>query len=923
MGRLEELAREKGYNSLREVGWKITPEKGEHKPAYIANKVRDLDRGKDLPWWTGTGKKYWQALSELLEVRESELLETVQQAGSADVRSDAQNLWVFEMFPGLRPLDLASERLFPGLPTELTRRGGPQVRNTWWVAAGGAGKTLLGRWLEVNFGWTAVKARTWAEAAAELPESGRVYLELDSADGAPVNPDQILSPDLRLCIAVAAEPPVEASAPRRRRQWRAWEIADREQTRDATCHWSTVRSPEAHEWLLPLIDWVTARLRRPEGFIPDEVRAMVADASIAEIVATPGEALDLFGVIDEVGIEAKGRKRGEVDPLRWAKAWVNAAAERADRAVPRGMEAHLRKHGIDVLLAATKRRIRDGLAGELSRSQWLKIIPEERAAGADYSDIYQLAERGDLKALEEIKLRLRPDRASWVAAFEGIRLVVEADHGLVVRPEWMARVLEGAAFEALFENAPDGVGALLLHGDTAEQALDRLVAAFSSGDYTIAERAMMSADVASPEALALLDGAVRAGGLCAAGLPVDLAGRLWERAMEFTEERWPNLPPVPILGVPALDHWRGKTSLGAWFLAMLALSQRAGRTSRPMSALDPWSGVTATNESERLLEALSRAEMAGRATQEHPEDVALAALGRRLGSSLLDCLGILRHHNHVISFQVADLVVSMAAGADPALSEEERRNALRLGCGLHALAQACDTRGQKLADVLVWCWRTWASEQDHDWPPYSWVHQQAGGASAQKDVVAIWALLPSELVNEGLYKRIVHLPAIWGTITAPVWERWLSVWADKEHHWGEADGVFQFIPEELAVRAVVDGQVDPWCHEVRRILWARMSDRLVQVADELALQPPRAHPKLPHHGGPLADLVWSAPDEHVEGFIGRARAWLAEPEQYRGGGDWVWRWLLSVVEGRRPGWREAFALLSERRRAASPISGQR
>lgn len=918
MGRLEDLARDKGFKSLRDVGIKITPDQSEHKPAYIANKVRELDRGKDLSWWTGTGKKYWQALAELLDVRESELLETVQQSGAEDVRADATNLWVFGMFPGLRPLDLASERLFPGLPAELTHRGGPQLRNTWWVAPGGAGKTLLGRWLEVNFGWTAVKARTWAEAVPELPESGRVYLELDSAVDAPINPDLVISQDLRLCVAVAAEPPLEVSTTRGRRRSRVLEDTEREPPAEAKRLWRTVRSPPADQWLLPLVDWVTGRLRRPEGFIPDEIRAMVADSSLAEIVGTPGEALDLFGVIDEVGTDAPDRKRGRVDPLRWAKAWVTAAAERADRAVPRGMEVHVRKHGVDVLLGAVQQRMRDGLAGELVRAEWVRLVPADQAAGTDYSDIYKLAERGDLKALEEIKLRLRPDGPSWVAAFERIRLLVETDRGLVVRPEWLARVVEGHAFDALMDDVPDGIGALLLHRDTAEQALDRLVSDFSAGDFTGAERALACADPASPEALALLDGAVRAAGLTADTLPVELARRLWEGAMEFTEQRWPNLPPIPILSVPALDHWHGPTSLGAWFLSMLALSRRAGGTSMPKTALDPWSGVAMGPETERLQEALSRAEMAGRETQEREEHEVLATVARGLGGALLDAVGVVRHHNRVIDLQVADVVVALSSGRELGLSDSERRDALQLGCGLPAVAAACTARGADLTAVLSWCWETWATEKNHAWPPFSWIHQTGHRGPALPDAQAVWRALPPALLNDELCGQIPQWPGVWGSLTEPVWERWLATWASKEHRWGQADRMFEVMPEELAVRAVVEGHVDPWCHEIRRILWARIPERLVEVIDAMALEPPRVHPKLPDHGGPLTDLVWSAPDERAEDFVGRAKAWLGDPARYPGGGDWVWRWLLSVVEGRRPGWRDAFALLSERRRGASP-----
>ena len=115
----------------------------------------------------------------------------------------------------------------------------------------------------------------------------------------------------------------------------------------------------------------------------------------------------------------------------------------------------------------------------------------------------------------------------------------------------------------------------------------------------------------------------------------------------------------------------------------------------------------------------------------------------------------------------------------------------------------------------------------------------------------------------------------------------------------------------LALQAVRDGIVDPWCHDIRRMLWARMPEKLIELVDELTELPPRPHPKVPGHGGPITDIVYSAPEEHCRPLVMRARAWAAAPSRYPVVGEWMRRWLAHVVERRADGWREAYDLLLE------------
>ncbi len=191
----------------------------------------------------------------------------------------------------------------------------------------------------------------------------------------------------------------------------------------------------------------------------------------------------------------------------------------------------------------------------------------------------------------------------------------------------------------------------------------------------------------------------------------------------------------------------------------------------------------------------------------------------------------------------------------------------------------------------------------------SWLPHAGSKAASPACAERLWRAAPAAALSDELCRHVENRPEVWPWLTEEVWVRWLEVWSAREGRWAEGADAFRYMPERLALEAVRSGQVDPLCHDIRRVLWERMPEALIELVDELSVAPPRPEAKRPGGGGPLSDLVYSAPDEYSKSLVERAERWSAEPSIYPGVGDWLRRWLMRVVEQRSPGWREAFELL--------------
>jgi hypothetical protein len=187
--------------------------------------------------------------------------------------------------------------------------------------------------------------------------------------------------------------------------------------------------------------------------------------------------------------------------------------------------------------------------------------------------------------------------------------------------------------------------------------------------------------------------------------------------------------------------------------------------------------------------------------------------------------------------------------------------------------------------------------------------RREGLSAKYKDAERIWKAVSVDALPNVFYQQLGTMPEVWPWLTEAIWARWLDVWSKQDGRFHQDVTVFSVLPDALALQAVRDGRVDPWCHEVRDVLWKRMPAALLDLVDELAMCPPNPHPKVPDSGGPISWLVYAAPAEQCPWLVERAHTWLSAPSAYPGVVGWVRRWLARVVEHRSPGWREAYALI--------------
>src|SRR5262245_50367623 len=110
------------------------------KERSLAAILGKLDRGTDLPWLADR-PAVQAALAEALGCPLADVRSGVEPASTAQGRrlrlDDARYA---------RALDLVDEPLCPGIPAEVTTPG--RWSQSWWLATGGSGRTLAGRWLE-------------------------------------------------------------------------------------------------------------------------------------------------------------------------------------------------------------------------------------------------------------------------------------------------------------------------------------------------------------------------------------------------------------------------------------------------------------------------------------------------------------------------------------------------------------------------------------------------------------------------------------------------------------------------------------------------------------------------------------------------------------------------------------------------------
>jgi hypothetical protein len=559
-------------SALRSSDW---PADTKMQPRSLAALFSKLDRDQELDW-LGDRPGAQLALAKALGASLDDIRARVRRRQSGP----AGQVLRLRCLPAARAISLLEEPLFPGIPNEVLEPA--SFAGTYWVAPSGAGRTLVGRWLEARGLARLVQAESWAEAQAQLPLHGAVFVELEAVT-APFRPE---APDgVRLCIA-APLAPLEPHAFR------------------------VVRSPEPESYLPALVAWVAERCPQDGRFEPERVLAWLrAEPLDRGIIDGPGAVLGLCGLADELG--ARALSEG-LDKLvrRYAQARFTASL---DPEAPH--TAFFRKNGYGALVALVRRLLsEDALPWDAPRprERWLGLVPEElqREADLDWLKMTLGSGPGALRPadLERAARKLPPGAFRVIRCFEQAGLLEPAgEDGLKLGPRFVARTLLSEAVAALSTASPIEWGTALLEG-SAQRELEAHVLERARTTNGASLEPLL--ETSAPDNLYYV-GALELG-FVATGLalleggepPLDLRESLFDDQLELMLEL-PGELPVPRV-LRGTETERAERH-GLWLLAALSLSEELPKHARKHPLLRPWRGQDVDPRFGELLDRIAGA----------------------------------------------------------------------------------------------------------------------------------------------------------------------------------------------------------------------------------------------------------------------------------------------------------------------------
>ncbi len=539
-------------SALRSSDW---PSDTKMQPRSLAALFSKLDRDQELDWLgdrPGAQVALAKALGASLEDIRSRVKRRQEGSGGQLTRLRA--------LPAARAISLLEEPLFPGIPSEVLEPA--HFDRLYWVAPSGAGRSLVGRYLEARGLARFVRATNWVEARAKLPLQGAVFVELEAPEAAPL----IETPaDLRVCVASPRPPP-----PGRFR---------------------VVHSPDPETFLPALVAWVAERLPQDGRFEPARVLAWLRREPLERgVIDGPGAALGLCGVADELGPRALAEGLDQV-VRRYAQARFTSSL---DPDAP--YAAFFRKNGYGTLVALVRRLLSEDSApwdAPRPRERWLTLVPEElqREADVDWLKMTLGTGPGALRStdLERAARKLPPGAFRVIRCFEqaGFLEASGADE-LKLGPRFVARTLLSEAVAALAAGSPIEWGTALLEGSAQRELEAHVLERARSTNGASLEPLL---ETSAPENLYYV-GALELG-FVAAGLALlegaepnaELRESLFDDQLELMLELPDELPfPRVLRGEP---HQRAERH-GLWLLSALAPSEELPKHARKHPLLRPW-----------------------------------------------------------------------------------------------------------------------------------------------------------------------------------------------------------------------------------------------------------------------------------------------------------------------------------------------
>lgn len=681
-------------SALRSADWPADTKMQERSLAALFSK---LDRDQELDW-LGDRPGAQVALAKALGASLDDIRARVRRRQEG---APGQVLRLRSL-PAARALSLLEEPLFPGIPGEVLEPA--TFGGVYWVAAGGAGRSLVGRWLEARGLARFIRAATWRDAEAQLPAHGAVFVELEAPDAVP---EPHVAPGVRLCIAATLAP-------------------------QAPHAFRVVHTPEPEAYLGALVDWVAERTPKDGRFEPARVLAWLSAEPLERgIIDGPGAALGLCGLADELGARVLSEDL-EKGVRRYAQARFAASLD------PEAAHAaFFRKNGYGALVALVRRLLAEDAApwdAPRPRERWLQLVPEElqREADLDWLKMTLGTGPGALRAtdLERAAKKLPPGAFRVIRCFEQAGLLeATADDALKLGPRFVARALLSEAVAALANGSPSEWGQALLEG-SARQDVEAYVIEYARASNGASLEPLL--ETSEPDSLSYV-GALELG-FTAAGLALlegaelsrDLREGLFEDQLELLLELPGDLPVPRVLR--GTEHERAERH-ALWLLAALSLSEDLPKPTRRHPLLRPWNAQDIDPRFGQLLDQVALGLTSPKLSQ--AAALGVFALMGRLRSSVGALCGIDTPH----------------ALEQPAVIVEEVLHGVLTWPSVAGL-------GRGRAGLLIGATRAAAITFDLPWPEVARAVWQAWDA-AERPAEGADFLLPDN-DNEGLFWA--HIP---------------------------------------------------------------------------------------------------------------------------------------------------------------------
>lgn len=846
------------------------PAKDSLKASSLAIYLRKLDEGQEL---------------ERIEQRPGVLTALAEVLGMTGEDMEEQLLRLLasqsESIPPLklhdmpvRPIDLREDPLPPGIPPQVAS---PEHWPLWWHAPSGSGRTWVGRWLEARQRAAFIQAPTWADAERQLPSEGAVFIELGSAEGAPLH--DRWAPTLKVCVAAEAYPPQLPPAPA--------QAGKQEQPEG----WRRVENQPVRNWLLPLMEWLKERATGG-GFDTQACLRWLVEKQVL-----PGEH-DLGTVLGLIGLYATyAQKSGPAGALHQAKSrgdlarfFIRMRKQQVEEATVQvdALWQNLRGMGQRLLLEEGSRWYE-----ARSLEDWQTLVPTK----LDASHLDWLQEVGalglsvDPAKLKKARERLPLDAFKTVRALRDLGLLREREPQVYAfRPRWVLEgILEQSVYESIDREPAGTWGMLLLRQEWAALAMQHVLLRCRQGQFEFIERLVAAPDTESPAWVAALEASFRTLGMASlegVHLPEPLRRgvlQLQRRLLVPSYDGAPQ-PRLPYAHPLAQEH----LLLGdeVWYASLLILTEPLA----PADALslDSWCRGLPP-EAIRWLAEMGRME---RGDKEIPDAwvMPLLLLGSRLFERIMPTLQSGGSIPELIRLEYLLRFLRQ----DP-LSLTELERVLPWGRLVGRLPEYARQRGVDWKPLAQKVWAVWLAQEGVALPNFLW-HQNPVAK-------LFWSEVPPQAIRRFIsphLHNILQHEESYAFFKDEHWEVFVEEWAAlKQSWWGDAPSTaWKFIPSSHVRKALQAGLPDPWDHETRRALWERWPEVLCEEVDSLFKQ---------GRWDPALTQAWAVPPPFFERVLDSAEKALAKAEKPPPTA--LARWLRDEIRMRVPGWERAWKLL--------------